>query len=75
MDRISLHACRALVSARKKNDGGLGTARERPKRMARLIKDRPGLVEGQEAKRIDEILKAAIAPCDRRNSLAHGRWW
>jgi hypothetical protein len=43
--------------------------------MAKLITDRPHLVEGEEAKRIDEILKAAIAPCDRRNSLAHGRWW
>jgi hypothetical protein len=31
--------------------------------MANLIKDRPGLVNDQEEKRIVEILKAAIAPC------------
>jgi hypothetical protein len=55
--------------------GGLGTSRARPKRIAKLIKDRPGLVEDQEAREIDRILKAAIGPCDRRNLLAHGRWW
>jgi hypothetical protein len=31
--------------------------------------------DSKKEKRIVEILKAAIAPCDRRNSLAHGRWW
>jgi hypothetical protein len=59
----------------KITDGDLGKSRDRPKRMANLIKDRPGLVNDQEEKRIVEILKAAIAPCDRRNFLAHGRWW
>ena len=53
----------------KITDGDLGKSRDRPKRI------RPGLVNDQEEKRIVEILKAAIAPCDRRNSLAHGRWW
>jgi hypothetical protein len=43
--------------------------------MARLIKDRPGLVRDEEEKQIVQILKAAIAPCDRRNDLAHGRWY
>jgi hypothetical protein len=57
----------------KKNDGDLGTARERPKRMARLIKDRPGLVRDEEQKQIDQILKDAIGPYDERNHFAHGR--
>ena len=47
----------------KITDGDLGKSRDRPKRMANLIKDRPGLVNLQEEKRIVEILKAAIAPC------------
>ena len=47
----------------KITDGDLGKSRDRPKRMANLIKDRPGLVHDQEEKRIVEILKAAIAPC------------
>src|SRR5262249_52716085 len=47
----------------KITDGDLGKSRDRPKRMANLIKDRPGLVNDQEEKRIVEILKAAIAPC------------
>src|SRR5262249_15440112 len=50
-----------------------------PKRMAKLIKrrlkDHPDLVEEQEAIRIKRILTDAIDPCDRRNLLAHGRWW
>jgi len=55
--------------------GGVGDARQRPKRMAKLIKDRPGLVTNQETKQIVEILKTAIGPCDKRNLFAHGRWW
>ena len=55
--------------------GSLGSSRDRPKRIAKLIKERPGLVEDEEAKEIDRILKAAIEPCDGRNLLAHGRWW
>jgi hypothetical protein len=64
-----------LLSRGFKIGGGLGNARQRPKRMAKLIKERPGLVENQEASEIGRILKAAIGPCDQRNLLAHGRWW
>src|SRR5262249_44513217 len=64
-----------LLNLTRKTGGGLGTARQRPKRMAKLIEERPGLVEDQEATEIIQILKAAIGPCDRRNLLAHGRWW
>jgi hypothetical protein len=64
-----------LLNLARETSGDLGTARQRPKRIARLIKGRPGLVEDQEAREIDRILKAAIEPCDRRNLLAHGRWW
>jgi hypothetical protein len=53
--------------------GDLGNSRDRPKRMAKLITAHPGLVEAQEEKRIDQILKDAIALCDRRNHFAHGR--
>ena len=64
---------------RRKTGDHLGTARNRLKRMAKLIKgrlkDHPGLVENHEASRIKQILKDAIDPCDRRNLLAHGRWW
>ena len=59
----------------RETGGGLGNARQRPKRMAKLIKERPGLVEGREASEIGRILTAAIGPCDQRNLLAHGRWW
>jgi hypothetical protein len=64
---------RQLFGPKAEND--LGNSRARPKRMVNLIKDRPGLVKDQEAKRIVQILKDAIRPCDRRNLLAHGRWW
>jgi hypothetical protein len=64
-----------LLNVDRKTGGGLGNARQRPKRMAKLIKDRPGLVTDQEKNEIVEILKAAIGPCDKRNLLAHGRWW
>ena len=33
------------------------------------------MVKDQEATQIDQILRAAIGPCDQRNLLAHGRWW
>jgi hypothetical protein len=66
---------RRLLNFGRKTDGDLGKARDRPKRMAKLIKARPDLVKDQEAKQIDQILRAAIGPCDRRNLLAHGRWW
>jgi hypothetical protein len=64
-----------LLNRGWKSGGGLGNARQRPKRMANLIKARPRLVEDQEATEIIRVLKAAIGPCDRRNLLAHGRWW
>jgi hypothetical protein len=64
-----------LLNFGQKTDGGLGNSRDRPKRMAKLIKDRPGLVEDQEATQIVQLLKDAIGPSDRRNLLAHGRWW
>jgi hypothetical protein len=64
-----------LLNLGRKNVGGLGNSRARPKRMAKLIKDRPGLVTDQEASQIVQILKDAIGPCDQRNLLAHGRWW
>src|SRR5262245_32395101 len=64
-----------LNFGRKPDGGGLGTSRHRARRMAKLIKERPGLVEDQEASQIIQILNAAIGPCDRRNLLAHGRWW
>src|SRR5215470_3269326 len=66
---------RTCLLGRKTRDD-LGTARDRPKRMAKLIKrclkDHPDLVEEQEAIRIKRILTDAIDPCDRRNLLAHG---
>jgi hypothetical protein len=69
------HFFARLLNFGSKTGGGFWNARNRPKRMAKLIKDRPGLVNDQEATQIDQILKAAIGPCDRRNLLAHGRWW
>jgi hypothetical protein len=56
-----------LLNVDRKTGGGLGNARQRPKCMAKLIKDRPGLVTDQEKNEIVEILKAAIGPCDKRN--------
>jgi hypothetical protein len=70
-----LRLLRLLNFGRNTGGGGLGNSRIRPKRMAKLIKDRPGLVKDQEATQIVQILKAAIGSCDRRNVLAHGRWW
>jgi hypothetical protein len=64
-----------LNSGRKPDGGGLGTSRDRAKRVMRLIRERPGLVEDQEAEQIVRILNDAIGPCDGRNVLAHGRWW
>jgi hypothetical protein len=66
---------RFLLNFGRKTDDGLGNARKRPKRMLRLIRDRPSLVEDEEAKPVVQILKEAIDPCDQRNLLAHGRWW
>ena len=70
----------AILKTRSRHGGrgkksGLGTARDRPGRMEKLISDRPGLVEKQEALRIRQTLVDAIDPCDQRNLLAHGRWW
>jgi hypothetical protein len=49
-------------------------ARERPKRMAKLIRTHLG-DNLQEAEPIAKLLSDAIGPCDRRNFLAHGEWW
>ena len=49
-------------------------ARERPERMAQLIKTHLGN-DLREAKPIVELLSDAIGPCDQRNFLAHGQWW
>jgi hypothetical protein len=48
--------------------------RERPKRMAKLIRTHLG-DNLQEAEAIVKLLSDAIGPCDRRNFLAHGEWW
>ena len=50
------------------------TARQRPERMAKLIKGHLG-DDLQEAGPIAKLLSDAIGPCDRRNFLAHGEWW
>jgi hypothetical protein len=57
----------------RKTDGSLGSARDRPKRMAKLIKQHLGAIP--EAGQIKKILTEAIGPCDDRNLLAHGQWW
>jgi hypothetical protein len=48
--------------------------RERPERMAKLIKTHLG-DDLQEAEPIVKLLSDAIGPCDQRNFLAHGEWW
>ena len=49
-------------------------ARERPERMAKLIKTHLG-DDLQETEPIVKLLSDAIGPCDQRNFLAHGEWW
>ena len=49
-------------------------ARQRPERMAKLIKTHLG-DDLQEVEPIVKLLSDAIAPCDQRNFLAHGEWW
>jgi hypothetical protein len=49
------------------------TARERPKRMTKLIRERLG--EIAEIAEIASYLNRAIPLCDARNQLAHGIWW
>jgi hypothetical protein len=49
-------------------------ARERPERMAKLIRTHLG--DGlQETEPIVKLLSDAIGPCNQRNFLAHGEWW
>src|SRR5262245_32989880 len=48
-------------------------ARERPERMAQLIKTHLGN-DLREAKPIVKLLSDAIGPCDQRNFLPHGEW-
>ena len=54
--------------------GNQWRARQRPERMAKLIKTHLG-DDFQEAEPIAKLLSDAIGPCDRRNFLAHGEWW
>ena len=49
-------------------------ARQRPERMAKLIKRHLG-DDLQEVEPIAKLLSDAIGPCDQRNFLAHGEWW
>jgi hypothetical protein len=49
-------------------------ARQRPERMAKLMKRYLG-DDLQEAEPVAKLLSDAIGPCDRRNFLAHGEWW
>ncbi len=49
-------------------------ARERPERMAKLMKRYLG-DDLQEAEPVAKLLSDAIGPCHRRNFLAHGEWW
>jgi hypothetical protein len=49
-------------------------ARQRPERMAKLIKRHFG-DDLQETEPIVKLLSDAIGPCDQRNFLAHGEWW
>jgi hypothetical protein len=49
-------------------------ARQRPERMAKLMKRYLG-DDLREAEPIAKLLSDAIDPCDRLNFLAHGEWW
>jgi hypothetical protein len=49
-------------------------ARERPERIAKLIRTHLG-DDLQETEPIVKLLSDAIGPCDQRNFLAHGEWW
>lgn len=48
-------------------------AEDRPKKLAKLIRDRHGSIP--EADAIRKILKDAIPAYKARNLLAHGHWW
>jgi hypothetical protein len=54
----------------RKNQWG---ARDRPKRMTKLIRDKVG--EIAEIETVSDCLRRAIEPSDFRNWLAHGDWW
>ena len=49
------------------------SARDRPKRMRRLVVKKCGLI--LEADDIRDCLRRAIPLCDDRNHLTHGQWW
>ena len=51
----------------------LWSAKERPKLMVKLIEERLGQIP--ETERIKNLLEDACDPTNKRNSLAHGRWW
>jgi hypothetical protein len=54
-------------------------ARERPKRMRRLINDNRerlnSILPPKDVEKLVALLKQAIRPCELRNLLAHGHWW
>jgi hypothetical protein len=51
----------------------LWSAKERPKLMVKLIEKRLGQIP--ETERIKNLLEDACDPTNKRNDLAHGRWW
>jgi hypothetical protein len=53
--------------------GNLWSAKKRPKLMVKLIKERLGQIP--ETERIKKLLEDACDPTNKRNHLAHGRWW
>ncbi len=50
------------------------SARERPRRMVKLIEGYRGN-ELPQTKEIEKLLIEAVDPCEQRNLLAHGTWW
>jgi hypothetical protein len=51
----------------------LWSAKKRPTLMVKLIKERLGQIP--ETEQIKKLLKDACDPTNKRNHLAHGRWW
>jgi hypothetical protein len=56
------HFFARLLNFGGKTGGGFWNARNRPKRIAKMIKDRPGLVNDQEATQIVQISKPPSDP-------------
>jgi hypothetical protein len=51
----------------------LWSAKNRPKLMVKLIKEKLGQIS--ETEQIKKLLQDACDPTDKRNHLAHGIWW